>query len=259
MRVGMLFVLCVGLAVGCGEKPAPEAETPTPATEKSDGALVKAPKGEPAIPMPVSYRVNASNIEVIAVKNGDAEVKGVFKEVSGKLGFGGTKDAPTLSGTVEVTLGSYDSGLELRDERVHDLFFEVAQYAKAVLKLKNSGPVPSPRLPMGELTEVPMTGTLSMHGAEVPIETTLVLRRTSPVDLEVKTKEALTLSIAEFGMNGPLQALIKACAHQSVSDKVVVNTTVGFSGAPTEGLKVPPPPRSEMFKRKAKVKVKRVQ
>ena len=209
--------------------------------------------------MPSSFRVNGANIETVAIKNGSAEVKGVFKSVSGKIGFGGTKDAPTLSGTVEVDLASYNSGLEIRDKNVQDLFFEVAQYGTAVLKLKNTGPVPGQNFPMGEPTEIAMAGTLSMHGAEAPVETTLVVRRTSPIDIKVETKEPLHVSIADFGMNGQLQALIKACAHESVGDDILVNASVSLSGAPTTGMKVPPPPRAEMFKNKAKVKVQQVQ
>ena len=259
MRGLLLLMLCGGTLAGCGDKPAPDAEAPAPATEKPTAPLVKAPLEGRSVPMPNSFRVNGASVETIAIKNGSAEVKGVFKSVSGKLGFGGTKDAPTLSGTVEVDLSSYNSGLELRDQRVQDLFFEAAQHGTAVLKLKNSGPVPGKNFPMGEPTEISMKGTLTMHGAEAPVETTLVVRRTSPIDIKLETKEPLHVSIADFGMNGQLQALIKACAHQSVGDDILVNASVSLSGAPTGNVKVPPPPRAEMYKRKAKVKIQQVQ
>lgn len=184
-------------------------------------------------------------VDVVTVKDGSAEVPGSFSEVSGEWTIAAVGRMSGVSGTAEVDLASWDSENAVRDERIERTFFQVSKNESASFTVTGVEGVPDGGLAPGGTSETTvLVGTVTLSGATAearfPVTTTRFDKGFTFV-----SNEPAVLSIESFGMNDQLAALIKECAHQSVSDevKVSVDVTVGDinsgakvgAGAPTEG------------------------
>jgi hypothetical protein len=259
MRSMWLSALCFALVVGCGEG---SSTSETVAPEPSglfDGMPAITPASLPMkLPMPSAFQVSGGSVKATAIKNGTAPVMGTFSGIRGSLKMGGTPAVQTLTAHLEIALESYDSALELRDDRVKSLFFDVAKHGTAHVALESVDPLPAGAFPIGATVEIAMKGTLSLHGATVPVETLLAFRRPTPISLEAKTITPVSVSIAALGMNGPLQALIKECAHASVEDGIAIDADLAFAAGATRMPAVLPHPHEGRIKGKVKAPIKRV-
>ena len=81
-----------------------------------------------------SYPVDGS-VSVVTIKDGDTPVSGTFTEVSGEIHFDDTTSLKGASGTITVDIGSWESGLPLRDDRVKATFFQAATRPHTTLTL----------------------------------------------------------------------------------------------------------------------------
>lgn len=185
-------------------------------------------------PPPPAPRVTAltlpvgGQVDVETIKNGSAPVSGSFAGVSGEVTIAG--DWSGVDGDVSVDLSSWDSGLELRDDRVKNTFFDLAAHGTATFALATVDGLPDGG-PAETGSPVTVTGKLGLNGVEV--DTTVQATLTPAGDgYTLATTEAFQVGIAAHGLGDRLQALITECAHESVDDGVAVSLALTLGDVP---------------------------
>lgn len=191
----------------------PVSEPAPPPAPEPAAAPVKAP-------VDLVLDVTGGTVSVVTIKNGDAPVPGTLDGVTGSLTLGGTP-----SGSLEIALSSWDSGLELRDERVTDTFFHAADNPTATFTLSGfQGELPAP----GATSTVTVSGAVAVATGSQDITTSATLTQTAPGAFELTTPEPFTVQISALGLGDNLTDLMTLCAHKSVDDAVATQITLSL-------------------------------
>jgi polyisoprenoid-binding protein YceI len=199
------------LSLACLTSDPPPAST-EPATPPVDPA--------PDAPRVLGWVANGS-VTAVSIKNGTAEVPGTLS-VGGSLTFEDTVTLSGVSGTLTADVSTWNSELELRDQRIRDTFFEVADHAQASFEATSFTVTDD---------KGTLEGALTMHGASKDVSIAVdVLKGDNGVAL--RSTEPVTLLISEFGMTPQLDALVALCGHDSVDDAVQLTVDLKLGVAP---------------------------
>ena len=199
-------------------------------------ACSEEPPPEPvkAAPAPMALTVTGGSINVVTVKDGNAEVPGRVDGVTGSFRFEDGALTKDLSGDLSLDLSSWNSDLEERDNNVKKHFFDMASHGTATFSLTKVDGIPEEGIVVGSDADVDAEGWLKMHGAEVAVKTKVKIKRSAEKEFEIDSVEPFYVSIDDLGMTDRLKALIGVCGHQSVDNnvKINVNLSLGPKGAP---------------------------
>ncbi|MFI5314319.1 MAG: YceI family protein [Myxococcota bacterium] len=163
-----------------------------------------------------------SAIQFVGIKNNAVGVPGSFASLEGAF------DMATRSGFVEVKLGTAETGNPARDENIRTHFFEAARFPVArfdVSGLPASDALPAP----GANARVELAGTLSLHGASVPLKLLVLVGRDGQNHLHVHNAAPLVLSAHDLGMDAQLAALKAVCGHESLSGAIPIDLELAFA------------------------------
>lgn len=186
-------------------------------------------------PTPVSLPLSGV-IDVITVKNGSAEVPGRITGLSGDLKLPDPSSWSQLDGSFVVDLGTWDSGLELRDTRVKETFFEIASHPTATFDVDRVDGAPKGAMTVGGApAKLTLYGKLKFHGASQELALPIQVQRTGEKGWVVESAEPFTLDSADFGMAEPLEALRVLCAHDSLNSAVTLNLHLALGDAKVPG------------------------
>lgn len=195
------------LALACATS---EVNEPTPAP------------AEAPPPSPLTTWEAKGTLTAVTIKNGTAEVPGTL-DVGGQLTFADTKDLEGISGTLTADLNTWNSQLELRDDRIKQTFFEVADHATATFEAKGLN------VAGGKGT---LDGALSLHGTSKDVSVPVEILHTES-GMALRSTEPWVVKISDHDMAAQLDALITLCAHESIADEVKVTVDVQLGEAPT--------------------------
>ena len=157
-----------------------------------------------------------SAIQFVGIKNNVVGVPGSFATVEGAY------DSAKRTGFVEVKLGSTETGNPERDENVRTHFFETVKYPVARFDVTA---LPAP----GASERIELTGTLSLHGATLPLKFPARVSRDLQNHLHLRNAAPLVLSAHDLGMDAQLAALKAVCGHESLSGAIPVEVDVAFA------------------------------
>lgn len=214
---------------GGGEAPPPGGQAgPPPGGGGAPGAAAGGGGQKPSLPI-------RGTISVVTVKNGSAEVPGTFDGLGGTVEIDNMGSVSGWSGTTTIDLTSWDSELELRDERIERLFFEVETHPEASFEITSLDGMPANGLTVGKTAEgATLVGNLTISGTTVETSLPVVVTREAR-SVTLTSSEPAVLSIESFGLNSQLAAVIKECAHESVADEVKVSIDVEVGHADDGG------------------------
>jgi hypothetical protein len=175
------------------------------------------------------FSVVGGSLEVETIKNGAAPVKGNLGELKGTFHFDDAALRGDITGELEVPLSSWDSGLELRDQRVQDLFFKVATNPSLSFSLTGFSSEDEDGVGVGESIDGIATGFLDVRSKKIEISTKVSISRSAPKRYSISSVEPFTVSVEDMGLTKDMEALIKACGHASVDDaiKISLNLDLG--------------------------------
>lgn len=198
-------------------------ETPE---EPVNGPPIAEPTPKEA-PKAVALQATGGQIDLVQLKNGSAEVGANFATPVGSLQADGT-------GSFEIDLGSWDSALELRNDRVRSTFFHAAEHPKATFTVSGLTPdVADMPLDATIATDATRTGVLkgelSLYSGKTNLEIPVRLTHPDAETFMLSTTAPFQVSIASLGLNENLQALMVECAHESIGDAVDVSFIIQFS------------------------------
>lgn len=137
------------------------------------------------------------------------------------------------AGTARMTidLGTFDSQIPVRNERVRNFFFEVTAtgWDTAALTI--------PKLPDAALaalrdhkgvTRVVVEGDLKLHGKTARVSMTLDAGYGSAGELWVRSTTPVEVKVSDFGLTDNLRRLSSICMHDSIDDVVKVDVALEF-------------------------------
>lgn len=154
-----------------------------------------------------------SSVSYISIKNHSVAETNRFSDVTGRI------DANGLA-NVTINLASVDTQVEIRNERMREIFFEVAQYPKATISLQLE-PVDLAQIDAGAVLQRVFPLTVSLHGAESTVDAHLRATKVSS-HLLVSTVEPILISADDFGLKAGVAALQEVAGLQAISRAIPV-------------------------------------
>jgi polyisoprenoid-binding protein YceI len=162
---------------------------------------------------------SASKVGYVSIKNNAIAEHNVFSGVTGSLSKKGQLK-------INIDLSTVETQVDIRNQRMRELFFEVTQYPQAVvtadLDVQELAQVDS-----GAPLEIVKPFTLSLHGVEATAEAHL---RVVAVGGRawVSTVRPILISAADFGLEGGVSALQKIAGLEAIAAVVPVSIDLKF-------------------------------
>ena len=164
----------------------------------------------------------ASSLGFVSVKNGAIVEGHRFTSLSG----GVVGDTASLS----VDLASVDTAIEIRDERMRTMLFEVAEFPMAQVDIEIDGAAIE-ALAVGATLETQVSGTLSLHGVEAPISAAVVATRTAADAVTVASARPVVIAAAPFGLGEGIERLRAVAGLAAITPSVPVSFSLRFTRA----------------------------
>ncbi|MCL1058036.1 YceI family protein [Shewanella gelidimarina] len=156
-----------------------------------------------------------SNVNFISIKKGDIAEVHHFKTIAGTLNDNGEFE-------LTISLASVDTQVEIRDERMGSLLFEVDKYPKLTLsakvdkKLLNS-------IAVGESKVATIDGQVDLHGKKVSLPFTVSIARLSDANLLVASVMPVIVNSDSFGLTQGIEKLREIAGLSAISNAVPVS------------------------------------
>jgi polyisoprenoid-binding protein YceI len=157
-----------------------------------------------------------STIEFLSIKDHGIPVPGRFREITGEVSVEGER----IQGELRVPLRSLDTGNPARDLNILRAFFEAETYPEARFQLRKvNSPELAPFLDKNKnrnAITAEVEGTLTLHGIELPVTTTLGVERVGE-EVYLHSISPLVLKVEELRMGAQLKALMALCGHKDLT------------------------------------------
>jgi len=144
----------------------------------------------------------------------------------------------TLSGDVsadgqvaiDIDLGSVDTAIELRDERMREMLFNTAEHPTASIRARVDSTALGALEP-GQSTTMAVEAMLSLHGTERPVTMEVIVARIGDHSLMVSTSKPVIINAAQFALGDGVEALRAIAGLPSISLAVPVSFVLAFDGS----------------------------
>ena len=156
-----------------------------------------------------------SKVNFVSIKKGDIAEVHHFKTISGMLNENGEFK-------LVVSLASVDTNVEIRDERMGSLLFEVDKFPKLTLtaqvdtKLLDS-------LSVGDSTITTVEGLVDLHGKKVKLPFTVSIAKLSDSNLLVASAMPVIVNSDSFGLTQGIEKLREIAGLSAISKAVPVS------------------------------------
>jgi polyisoprenoid-binding protein YceI len=199
--------LALGLAACAGPEPAP---TPT------DAATAPAPVNEGTWTLDPA----ASRLAYVSIKAGEVAEANRFDTLSGSVAADGTA-------SLDIDLASVNTGVEIRDERMREVFFQVAENPKASVTAKLD-PARFAGLAVGQSLTRPLKASVTIKGVTSDVETEVLVTRTADGRVTVVPTAPVIISTDMFGLTDELGELRAIAQLPSITPAVPVSFILTF-------------------------------
>lgn len=139
---------------------------------------------------------------------------------------GGITDAGAAS--LAINLASVDTGIDIRNERMRDIVFQVAQYMEATVSV----PVDAAALDslaVGASMTGTYTATVSLHGINQEMSADLKVVKLAQDSIQVSTVRPLIVGAGAFGLAEEVEQLREIASLPSINPNIVVNFTLVYT------------------------------
>ena len=179
----------------------------------------------PAEPTPLiegawSVDSDASTLSYVSVKSGEIAEANSISGLSGSV-------APDGAATIEIDLSTVETGVDIRNERMRDLFFQVADYPTASVSA-TLDPAAFEALSVGESTVQPLKATLSVKGVEAPVETEVSVTRVAEDRVLAVSTSPVIIYADALELTGGLAQLQELAGLPSITPAVPVTFSLAF-------------------------------
>lgn len=177
---------------------------------------------EPAVVTEGAWTLDpaASRLSYVSIKAGEIAENNRFETMSGTVAADGTAE-------VSIDLSSVNTGVDIRNERMRDIFFEVVDNPAAVVTAKLD-PAAFAGLAVGQSITRPLTATIALKGAESGIETEVLVTRVAADRVTVVPTAPVLISTDMFELTDELGELRALAQLPSITPAVPVTFTLSF-------------------------------
>ena len=161
----------------------------------------------------------ASSVHFVTVKNA------VIAETHEFLAFSGAVAADEAA--VTIALGSVETLIPIRNERMREMLFEVASYPEATLRAPVAQATLEALAP-GDSVEERLSGTLSLKGRTLPLEFAVRISRQGPEAVRVESLGPVLVSAEQLGLAPGVEALRAIAGLNSITPMVPVSFSLLF-------------------------------
>lgn len=162
----------------------------------------------------------ASHLSYVSLKAGEIAETNHFEKLTGTVGSDGTA-------WIEIDLASVNTGVEIRDTRMRDIFFQVADYPTALVTAQLD-PARFDELDVGQMIVEPLSATVALKGMEATIQTRVQVARVSENRVLATTTAPVIITTDMFGLTDELGELRALAQLPSISPAVPVTFTIAF-------------------------------
>lgn len=169
----------------------------------------------------------SSSVFFVTTKNTHDIEAHHFTSVSGSI------SSETGEATLGINLNSVETEVDIRNERVRDLLFEVDSFSDAVATL----PVDLEDLAaqeVGSTQKESVSAMLDLHGVSVAIDTELSITKLSDSQLMVQNVSPILIDAEDFDLTGGIEMLRNLANLPVISYSVPVNFTLLFNTSESE-------------------------
>jgi polyisoprenoid-binding protein YceI len=142
-----------------------------------------------------------------------------FKQLSGSVSDQGAAE-------INIDLNSVDTQIEIRDERMKEMLFEVLKYPNASLIAKFDASLLS--LKAGESKVVPLEGKLTVRGQSVNIVSSATVNRLSDTLIAVSSESPIIVNAKDLDLIAGIEKLREVAGLPSISYSVAVTYDFKF-------------------------------
>ena len=164
-----------------------------------------------------SWQLNgeASDLTVISVKNGNVVETSRFDGLSGSV-------SATGETRLSINASSFESYVDIRNERLRDVFFEVSQFPDIQLTA-NLDPAMFESLAVGDNLETELQLAVSLRGIVRTVYAPVRVIRNGADSVLVISSEAALIDARDFGLEAAVLALQDIAALESITPIFPVN------------------------------------
>ncbi|MDO6640413.1 YceI family protein [Shewanella sp. 5_MG-2023] len=162
-----------------------------------------------------------SKVSFISIKQADVAEVHDFKQVSGNL---------TSAGAFNLTIDlvSVDTSIEIRDERMQAMLFEVAKYPQLQLS-SMVNPQLVADLSVGSTLVAQIDGTIELHGKTKKQSFDVLIAKLSDTKMVVTSMSPVIVQAADFGLTDGVNKLREIAGLGSISLAVPVSFVLTLS------------------------------
>ena len=179
----------------------------------------------PSEPMPLvegtwSVDTDKSSLSYVSIKSGEVA------ESNSLSGFSGSVSAQGAA-NIEIDLATVETKVDIRNERMRDVFFQVADYPTAIVTAQID-PAAFEALGVGQSITQPLEATLNVKGVEAPIGTQVAITRTSENGVLVTSVEPVIVYADALELTEGLAQLQALAGLDSITPAVPVSFSIAF-------------------------------
>jgi polyisoprenoid-binding protein YceI len=162
-----------------------------------------------------------SSVAFVSVKAGNVGEAHSFKKVDGTV-------APDGTVAVIIDLGSVQTGVDVRDQRMRDMLFEIANFPQAKLSAKID-PATLRSLKPGERKAMTVPVTVDLHGTTNAMDAKLMVTRLDGDSVLVETAAPLIVDATAVGLGEGVEKLRAIANLPAISTAVPVTASLVFT------------------------------
>lgn len=162
----------------------------------------------------------ASSLSFVTVKARNVGEAHAFKALEGSV-------SPDGKAELVVDLASVDTGIEIRDQRMREVLFDVGAYPKANVTAQID-PAVFANLAVGDSVTQDTTATLDLYGATSEVNATVRVVRTGADTVLVTTTRPIVLDAGGLGLADGVEQLRELAGLPAISHAVPVSFAITF-------------------------------
>ncbi len=167
----------------------------------------------------MTLQQEASTLSFVSIKQESVAEIHTFKALSGFLKEGVAE--------ISVSLSSVNTGIDIRDQRMRDFLFETRQFPEARYTA-NFDEERLNDLQSGHSFNETLTGQLSLHSEQVPVNADVKVMRLNDGSISIITTRPILINAADFGLVQRINKLRELAGLKSISYAVPVTFSVAF-------------------------------
>jgi len=164
-----------------------------------------------------------SRLSFVSIKAGEVAEVHHFTSLEGTVDSDG-------AATIKIPLASVETNIDIRNERMRDILFRVADFPTATITTRFDM-TPLKLLETGQQLRMPLTCELELNGMKAPVETEVMVTRAAPDRVLVTALDPIIVNASTFGLAPGLKQLQELANLPGITPDVPVTFQLSFSAA----------------------------